>query len=257
MSQYPMPQAPYNALMRQKSNTLKIVLIVGAVVLGILVIGCGLLAALLLPAIAAARQAAQRQMASNNLKQIGLAFHNYESAYRALPALHGINHENKPTGNWRVVISPFVGRSDVFSRFNFHKPWDAPENQAVASTMPDLFRSPLADSEQPPNSTNVFTIQDPNSVMPAGARYRKFADVTDGLSNAIVAIELPNHSVPWTQPTDLTIAEAIQLIRANKQPETILALMLDGSIISIGKLTDEELTMLFTINDGGSVALPH
>ena len=123
-----MPQAPYNAPMHQKSNTLKIVLIVGAVILGILVIGCGLLAALLLPAIAAARQAAQRQMASNNLKQIGLAFHNHASAYKALPALHGINHENKPTGNWRVVISPFVERTDVFSRFNFHKPWDAPES---------------------------------------------------------------------------------------------------------------------------------
>ena len=247
MSQYPM---------RPKSNTLKIVLIVGAVVLGILIIGCGILAALLLPAIAAARQAAQRQMASNNLKQIGLALLNYESAYRALPALHGINHENKPTGNWRIVISPFVERTDVFNRFNFHKPWDAPENQSVANTMPDLFRSPLADPAQPPNNSNVFTIQDPNSVMPSGARYRKFSEVTDGLANAIVAVDLPNHSVPWTQPTDLTIAEAIQLIRANKQPEKIQALMLDGSIISIGKLTDEELTKLFTINDGDGLNFP-
>ena len=254
MSQYPMPQAPYNAPIRQKSNTLKIVLIVMAVVLGLMIVGCGLLAALLIPA---ARQAAQRQMASNNLKQIGLAFHNYESANKKLPALHGINHENKPTGNWRVVITPYVERADIFRRFNFNKPWDAPENQSVANEMPALYRSPLADPNQPLNNTNVFTIQDPNSIMPAGARYLSFASASDGTSNTIVAIDLPNHSVPWTQPTDLTIAEALQLIRANKHPEIIQLLMLDGSVISLGKLTDEELTMLFKINDGGIVNIPY
>jgi Protein of unknown function (DUF1559) len=256
MSQYQMPQAPYNAPVPQKSNTLKIVLIVVAVILGLMVLGCGLLAVLLIPAISAAREAAQRQMASNNLKQIGLAFHNYESAYKRLPALHGINHENKPTGNWRISLSPFLEQTAIFNRFDFKKTWDSPENQAATSQMPALFRSPMADPNQPPNNTNVFTIQDPKSIMPGGALYKRFSEATDGTSNTIIAIDLPNHSVPWTQPNDLTIAEAIQLIRANKQPEMILALMLDGSIIRIGKLTDQELSQLFTINDGAIVPVP-
>lgn len=83
----------------------------------------GVLVALLLPAIQAAREAARRSQCSNNLKQIGLALHNYHDTFKGFP----IGSRSHPTltprnsygTNWRASILSFLEQDTIFSQLNF------------------------------------------------------------------------------------------------------------------------------------------
>ncbi|MEM9657970.1 MAG: DUF1559 domain-containing protein, partial [Planctomycetota bacterium] len=63
----------------------------------------GVLVALLLPAVQAAREAARRTSCTNNIRQIGLAVHNFEDNYKVVPPARWRN--GSPT--WFAVIMPF------------------------------------------------------------------------------------------------------------------------------------------------------
>lgn len=97
---------------RQSGFTLVELLVVIAII--------GILIALLLPAVQAAREAARRMQCSNNLKQIGLAVLNYESAYRTFPIDMPHNEPGVQANgaSWLVRILPFLEQSPLYDSLN-------------------------------------------------------------------------------------------------------------------------------------------
>ncbi|QDV55538.1 DUF1559 domain-containing protein [Rosistilla oblonga] len=92
----------------------------------------GILVGLLLPAVQAAREAARRMQCSNNLKQLGLALHNYESTYKKFPAgrfsLGGLNKSAPASpylpdplaknGQGLVSLLPFMEQQPLYDQFD-------------------------------------------------------------------------------------------------------------------------------------------
>src|ERR1700743_3589678 len=73
------------------------------------------LIALLLPAVQQAREAARRSQCKNNLKQIGLALHNYADASKTFPI--GQQAANSKA-NWRVGLFPYLDQAPLFNAIN-------------------------------------------------------------------------------------------------------------------------------------------
>ena len=98
----------------------------------------GILIALLLPAVQAAREAARRSQCSNNLKQIGLGFHNYHDTFKAFPlpevvvvyATGGLGTAQ----SWGVNILPFIEQGAAYDNYNTSLScWD-PANETAVDT---------------------------------------------------------------------------------------------------------------------------
>ena len=87
-----------------------------------------ILIALLLPAVQQARSAARRTQCKNNLKQLGLAFHNFEGAYRVLPIIYTAT-VNSPAQlgqvSWAPAILPYLDQANLY---NFGTGWDFKAN---------------------------------------------------------------------------------------------------------------------------------
>ncbi|MCC7475230.1 MAG: DUF1559 domain-containing protein [Pirellulales bacterium] len=85
----------------------------------------GILVALLLPAIQASREAARKSSCKNNLRQVAIAMHNFESARKRLPS--GYQYAPGPQGNslgysWTALLLPFMELQSMYDAFDFKKP---------------------------------------------------------------------------------------------------------------------------------------
>jgi prepilin-type N-terminal cleavage/methylation domain-containing protein/prepilin-type processing-associated H-X9-DG protein len=83
----------------------------------------GVLVALLLPAVQAAREAARRTQCTNNLKQLGLATHNYHDTHKVFPL--GVLQSNLgsefayPRLTWAIHLYPFIEQQAIYDQFDF------------------------------------------------------------------------------------------------------------------------------------------
>ncbi len=119
---------------------------------------------LFLPAVQAAREAARRAQCANNLKQIGLALHNYHDAVGAFPP-GWIARRDPATGDnagpgwgWAAMILPQLEQAAVFGAINFSLPIESAQNQTARLTKLDVFACPSDASFRP-----QFTVVDSNT----------------------------------------------------------------------------------------------
>ena len=190
----------------------------------------GVLIGLLLPAVQAAREAARRAQCMNNLKQIGLAMHNYVSTNDVFPRSAITDKQGKALLSWRVAILPYIDQQELYQKFKLDEPWDSPHNKALLKQMPSTYLCPSRAAVEPFTTTyQVFTGK---GALFEDGKDTKIADITDGASNTLMVVE-GKESVPWTKPDDLPFdpAAAPSLFGAgSSHPGGFNAIFADASV---------------------------
>jgi prepilin-type N-terminal cleavage/methylation domain-containing protein/prepilin-type processing-associated H-X9-DG protein len=178
-----------------------------------------LLIGLLLPAVQKVREAAARSQCLNNLKQIGLALHNYHDeqqsfppGYRAAGLYADGATDTAPGWGWSAFLLPYLEQGNVSARINFGLPIEAPANAPAVQAVLKLYLCP---SDLPPATAfavpdafgTTVTLAGPSSYAACvggdesdttgptglGAFYRnsrtRLADLTDGTSSTLLVGE--------------------------------------------------------------------
>lgn len=165
----------------------------------------GVLVGLLLPAVQAAREAARRMSCGNNIKQLGLALHNYHAAYGRLP-IHGTGptnetsretaaaEKNDGTGFTRLELSYLVGMLPFFEQQALWEQISNPMMETDGDRWPAFGPRPLV-LAYPPWLTEIPALRcpsDPGVGLPALGRTNYAACTGDGFYDA------ENGATVWT-----------------------------------------------------------
>ena len=165
---------------------------------------------LLLPAVQQAREAARRAQCKNNLKQMGLAMHNYEETHRRLPSSgqglgSGPLGQNFDRHSFFTHILPFIDQGNITNKFDFGSYYNqTPSNLAITKTVIPMYVCPSASLRSGDTDAlgfgaidygpTIHTNIDPNTgkpnsafMVPGGLRWQgsKMAQITDGTSSTM------------------------------------------------------------------------
>lgn len=201
-----------------------------------------------------ARKAAQRSSSKNNLRQLGLAMHNFHDTYRGFPPVASFKNKKKLL-SWRVYLLPFLEANDLFKQFHLDEPWDSEHNRKLIARMPKVFADPSGRVKKP-GMTRYLAPVGPKAVFTGKEEGIQIKDIIDGTSNTIMLVEAaPERAVVWTKPDDLPLDDKDPLKGLlGKGAESFQALFADGSVRVISKNIEKKvLKALFTRNGGEAV----
>jgi Protein of unknown function (DUF1559) len=219
------------------------------------------------------QEAAHRIRSTNNLKEIGLAIHNYNDWHGERPH-NSYAPDGKPLLSWRVHILPFVEEEALYSRFRLDEPWDSPANRQLLREMPRVYARPMDKPEKRGikthyrgfSSSGAVFERRPGDVPSQCVRFLgrtvypenpfRLDLLQDGSSNTILVVEAWD-PVEWTKPDDLDASPAQPFPKMGgfRWKNNFQAVLADGAVRQL-KLDTPEATLRALVTHSGNEPLP-
>jgi len=230
-----------------------------------------------MPRVSLARELARFTQCRNNIKQVGLALHNYHDDYGSFPPAHTVDANGRPLHSWRVLILPYLDDASLYDKFRLDEPWDSPHNLDIAAEMPVVYDCPsrVVPAEHHHDGTSYVAVVGDGTIWPEGGKATRLSDIRDGTERTIALIESYS-DIPWTEPRDLTLDEGLNQLTASEPSRSgghrsqsyffddyygRTILFADGSVGYSGRPIDRDTWTSLLMRDDGAPpadwALPH
>jgi len=163
----------------------------------------------------AAREAARRLQCANNLKQIGLALHNYHAALGSFPAgnvnigagmcpgsAEPVRSYSSQFGNWMIAILPYIEQGALYNQYDIHYTNDSPQNKTVRETTVAAYACPSD------NAIGTLAVPATGPATLSGAQYapgsyRAVSGYSDGV-NFLDSEMMVDYKPAWRGPIHAT-----------------------------------------------------
>jgi hypothetical protein len=218
----------------------------------------------------------------NNLKQIGLAMHNFHDVYGFMPPAVIYGPDGKPWHSWRVLLLPFLEQRELYDEYRLDEPWDGPNNEKLLERIPSVYRDPVHGSPMDYN-THYAAVTGKGMAFPSegmtfdgtpgnlltsdknrGAGRTRLAAFRDGTSNSLLVGSVsPGRKIPWMKPEDVAVVAGDAPVPGkddkkgfaapyeSKRGNAGLFVFADGSVVSItSDVKPEMFNALLSISDG-------
>ena len=198
-----------------------------------------------------ARQRTANQL--NNLRAIALAMHNYHSVHNRFPPAYSMGKDGngKHPVSWRVLLTPYLERPEIYDNYHFDEPWDSAHNQKVTANMPAVYNN--GNQGLARNHTAYFGVLSTDPAKPTGFgrhRGKRIRDFTDGTSNSLLIVEA-NRKVHWAKPDDIEWNPATDLPDLGFEDGEFLGATADGAVSRFSSTRDKAtLKAMLTVNGG-------
>jgi hypothetical protein len=197
--------------------------------------------------------ATARAQSSNNLKQLGLAMHNYESANGHMPSPATLGKKGKKLLSWRVEVLPYIEQDDLYKKFKLDEAWDSEHNLKVLkeNPMPKVFALPgTANLDDKKTHYQVFV---GNGAMFEPTGPTKLTEIADGTSNTFLVATAAT-AVEWTKPDDIEFDPKADITKVLLWKDGVSVVAFgDGSVRAISEKVSNDTLKKFITRSGGEV----
>lgn len=205
-----------------------------------------------------------RAECKNNLKQIGLALHNYHETHSMFTA----SRLSDPPISWRVHLLPYLDNERLWQEYDQEQAWDSEANSPIAETDLWTYRCPTRwrrnDKDEQGRYFTDYAMLTGTGAFSLPNRPSRLQTIIDGASNTLAVVEAAGQNIVWTEPRDAnaeTQPIGINLagdensesrgIASSRHALGVNVLFADGTVRTVDENIDPQVLKALTTIAGG------